>query len=487
MSEAAGHEAWAREEFGGAMLGDVRHIRRLRAMAASLAANPAGTVPGAFRNVRATRAAYELLENPEVDWRDVAEASHRACARRCAGESIILAPTDGTSWSFTDRSHTKGLGPIGTRHQGAQGIKAMTTYALSLEGVPLGVLAQALWVRPQEANPVDCAKRPLDEKESRWWTELQARCEEQFLGACAAPRLWHQMDREADQVPVLLRATRPGVLLTVRADHNRMLAAQATQGQHDPLKIFDLLEDAPVQGHAPVRVARSRNGKRNRKARTALVAVSFVHVSLRLKARWSHRFVADAPVTVVHVREIGAPDEDPIEWVLYTTYPVRDIDDALLVVRAYALRWRIERMHYATKTGGAHLNDSQLRSFDALAKWITLIVAVASRLEHILYRSREEPDEPAETEFSREEIDATLLLREKEDGKVYPAGRTPSLGELVLFIALLGGYMGRHSSGGPPGIKVFERGFLRVEAASLVLAALGERARARGGTDGSSA
>ncbi len=477
MDDLGGHEACARDEFGGAMLGDVRHLRRLQTMASSLAACPAGSVGGAFGNVREARAAYEYLEHPGVDWRDMAEASHRACARRCASCALVIVPVDGSSWTFTDSKQKKGLGPIGSHAQGARGIKVMTAYALTAEGVPLGVLAQSLWVRPKEANPIEHAKRPLEEKESRWWTGLQRECEDQFLGCSSAhtPELWYQMDREADQVPVLLRATTPGVLLTVRADHDRVLAAQTIGIRHSSLKILDLLNDTPVQGHARVRIA--RNGKR--KPRVANLSVSFVDVSLVLRAQWSQRFLANAPLTVVHVREVDAPDGDPIEWVLYTTYPVNSVEDALEVVRAYALRWRIERMHYTTKTGAGHLQHSQLRSFDALAKWITLHVAVASRLQHILYRSRDEPDVPADQEFSRDEIEATLLLREQEYAKFYPADRTPSLGELVLFIAELGGYMGLKRSGGPPGIKIFERAFLRVEAASLVVAALNAKARTR--------
>jgi hypothetical protein len=478
-----GHEAWARTEFGGAMLGDVRHVRRVQAMAARLAACPAGSVNGAFCNVREARAAYEFLEHPEVDWRDIADASHRACARRCSEHWLVIVPIDGSSWTFTDSKQCKGLGPIGSRKQGAQGVKVMTAYALTPDGVPLGALAQALWVRSQEANPVEHAKRALLEKESRWWTQLQTECEDQFAGCSSPPQLWYQADREADQISVLFRATAPGVLLTVRADHNRVLAAQNCGAKHGSLKVLELLPHVPVQGHARVRI--SRNGKR--KPRVANVAVSFVDVSLRLREQWTCRFVANAPVTVVHVREVGAPDGEPIEWVLYTTYPVQNFEDALNVVRAYALRWRIERMHYTTKTGAGNLQDSQLRSFNALAKWITLHVAVASRLQHILYRSREEPDVSADTEFSRHEIEATLLLRESGYGKTFPADRSPTLGELVLFVAQLGGYMGLKSSGGPPGIRIFERGFLRVQAASEALATLSARASSRGRIDGSSA
>ena len=43
--------------------------------------------------------------------------------------------------------------------------------------------------------------------------------------------------------------------------------------------------------------------------------------------------------------------------------------------------------------------------------------------QHILYRSREEPDVLAEQEFSPDEIEATLLLREQEYGKFYPRRR----------------------------------------------------------------
>lgn len=143
-------------------------------------------------------------------------------------------------------------------------------------------------------------------------------------------------------------------------------------------------------------------------------------------------------------------------------------------------------MHYTTKSGAGYLHDSQLRSFEALAKWITLHVSVASRLQHILYRSREEPDVPAEEEFSVDEIEATLSLRAAR-GRSYPAGRTPTLGEIVFFIAKLGGYMGSANSKQRPGIKIFERAFVRVEAAAEVIAGLRAQGLLPSARDGSTA
>ena len=174
------HEAWANEKFGKAMLRDDRRLRRLVSMGATLAERPSASVTNAFRSEREVQAAYDFLEHEdnEQEWRDVAVASQEACASRCVGYPYVLVIEDGSSWSFTDIAKSKGLGPIGTRTQGARGIKVMTSYAVSPEGVPLGVLGQVPWLRSDQINPVDHAQRPLNEKESQWWTSLQSRCDE---------------------------------------------------------------------------------------------------------------------------------------------------------------------------------------------------------------------------------------------------------------------------------------------------------------------
>src|SRR5579871_460475 len=126
------NEAWANEEFGKAMMRDSRRLRRLVSMGAKLAERPSGRVTEAFRSGPEVQAAYDFLEHDdnEQEWSDVAVASQEACARRCLGYPYVLAIEDGSSWSFTDSTNAKGLGPIGTRTQGARGIKVMTSYAV---------------------------------------------------------------------------------------------------------------------------------------------------------------------------------------------------------------------------------------------------------------------------------------------------------------------------------------------------------------------
>ena len=67
-------------------------------------------------------------------------------------------------------------------------------------------------------------------------------------------------------------------------------------------------------------------------------------------------FRAERDAKAVRVREVESScpaGEERLDWILYTTYPVNNSCDALEVARGYALRWRIERFHYATKTGPA--------------------------------------------------------------------------------------------------------------------------------------
>jgi hypothetical protein len=485
LEAAECNESWANEEFGAAMLTDVRHIRRLVKMAAQLADHPAATVYGAFRADREARPAYEFLEHKDLEWRDIADASHRACAARAKAYPYVFVAIDGSSWTYTDTGQKKGFGPIGTYTQGARGIKVMTAYAFEPDGVPLGVLAQELWVRPNEANPVPHSKRALEDKESRYWTLLQQQAEEQLRGTGTQP--WYLMDREADQISVLLRTLEPTMRLTVRADKNRCLA-EPSMGPADEeiLKVFELLDHAPVSGMSTVAVRRSAK----RRSRTASVEVSFTEAPLKLRQQRS-KLLVTVTLTAVRVRELECScptGEERLDWILYTTYPVEDLVDALEVVRGYALRWRIERFHHATKTGAGHLTESQLRSFSAMAIWITLHVAVAGRLEHLLYRARTEPDVPAALEFSKDEIDATILLHKRhhtKKGQTY--SDTPSLGQLVIYIAQIGGFA--HTKQNKwPGIVTFQRGMMDVVAVSSVLPSLREQGPLpHGARDGSDA
>ena len=139
---------------------------------------------------------------------------------------------------------------------------------------------------------------------------------------------------------------------------------------------------------------------------------------------------------------------------LLTTVAVHSSQDAYQVVLAYALRWRIEEFQKALKSGACRIEESQLRDRDPIERWLVLHTAVAMRLLRLTYLARNSPGLPATVELTRAEIRATIALRQ-------PRGVSerdvPPIGDVVRWIADLGGYTGK-SSGGPPGFIVIARG-----------------------------
>jgi hypothetical protein len=163
-----------------------------------------------------------------------------------------------------------------------------------------------------------------------------------------------------------------------------------------------------------------------------------------------------------------ASGQKRIEWTLLTTHPVESFEAAKEVVQSYMYRWRIEEFHKTWKSGGCDIEASQLRSFDAFRRWGTVLAAVATRAERLRLLSREAPEIDAETEFTRDELDAAILITES---KIYTVGAKLTLGQAVRMIAIYGGYMGRKSDG-PPGAITIRRGLERIVPAAKAIAAL---------------
>src|SRR5882672_9399284 len=167
----AGASAWAFEEFGGAQFSDERWRRRLIQMAERAARRPAGRVTETFVSSAERQGAYGLLESDAVGAYDVATAMFEACVRRCAGQSYVLCPIDGTSLTLTEREGSKGFGPVGSRAEGGRGLKVMNAMVLSADGVPLGLSTQQWWTRADRRRALHRDKLHPEEKETRHWLD----------------------------------------------------------------------------------------------------------------------------------------------------------------------------------------------------------------------------------------------------------------------------------------------------------------------------
>jgi len=454
-------DTWAQREFGDAKLGDVRRTQRLVLVAAQAAATPAGKVTEVFTDVAPREGAFRLLENDDVDAKAIALAAHQETARRCASAdgAFAFVPIDGSSLNLTDRNAAKGLGVVGTRSIGARGLCVMTAIAVAANGTPVGLCGQEYWARKKRVRR-KCHRRRTEDKETQRWLDVMGHVSEVFTAQAKGTKPWFQVDRGGDAWPVLLHAVQSSQLLTARSAHNRRLKTSSPNTRYLWQEVTG--QDATGTYFLEVPAAPKRQ------RRTAMMELRFRPVTLDLKDLRSKKSV-EAALWAVHVREVETTPagEEPIEWMLLTTYPVHDVEDAKLVLFGYAQRWRIEEFHKIWKTGACRVEENQLREYDHIVRWAVILASVAMRILRLTYLARTTPEAPATVEFSAAELDAIVIMAKKRDRRK----RTPipTINQAVQWLAKLGGYTGRRSSGGPPGALVIARGLRRIEPLAQVI------------------
>jgi hypothetical protein len=467
MREKAAYE-WACEEFRRAIIEDPRWRRRLIETGAQAARRPAGRITEAFVDDAPRQGAYGLVESDAVTADGVAAGVFAAAAARSAEYSFVYCPVDGTSLNLTDRSGSKGFGSVGAHAKGASGLKVINAMVLSPDGIPLGVSAQKWWSRSHRRRRKHRHELPPEQKETRHWAAVMQQTREFMAQYAPATRCWFQLDREGDAWPTLTDAARDGHWFTARSGRDRRVRLS---GRRQKTKLRAVLAKQPVIASTTLEVRAAPN----RAARTANLVVRACTVTLDARdQRTSRRF--PITVNVVQVQEQGSTPrgEKSIEWTLLTNHPVKTKKDLLEIIEGYAMRWRIEELHRTWKSGACQAEDSQLRSTSAVIKWATILIAVAVRIERIKQLAREQPDRPATEEFSPIEIRAAALLRFGKAGEAQLRGRVPTIQEVTLWIAKLGGYTSAASSGGPPGSVTIARGLKDVRVAAKALEALSQ-------------
>ena len=389
------------------------------------------------------------MNNKKVTHAGIIAIQRAATQQRMASTEapVVLAVQDTTEFNFAGRPALSGLGVLSDNQ--TPGFMAHTTLAVSVDGVPLGVLDQQVWSRPAAVEKIagDHQNLPITEKESFKW--LQG-----LNGALPASKgVITVCDREGDVYELFQYAYDVEQHFIVRATQDRHLDAAPNLKHH--------LTQTPVSETYTIPVRRQDN----RPAREARVELRMTSVTIqppknRTKAQ---QVIPLEPLTmqVVEVREVNPPPDvsKPIHWILLTTLAVDTLADAHRIVRYYGYRWLIERFHYVLKSGGCHFEDSQLRSVEALHRLLGVCSQVAWRLLWLTYQARQTPAADCTVALSTVEWQALMAFATKSST---PPEQAPSLREAVRAIAKLGGFIGRKSDG-EPGVKVLWRGWQRLQ------------------------
>ena len=442
---------WATQEFGRVEFADGRLRNRLLGLAQDFYARPLAPINQACHGDQGKiKGAYRFFNNTQVNMDTLLKPHIEATARRIQDEAVVLAVQDTTSLNYTTHPAMKGLGPINTRKDGAQGLKLHDTLAFTPEGVPLGVLHIHCWARDGQDQPRGEARKslPIEEKESYRWLQSYQRVSE-IQELCPNTRLISVGDREADIFELFQEAgrqsSRPDLL--VRANHTCQRQTSEQQA------LWEYLPSQPMAGQLELYIP----GKGGKKARTALLEIRHAEVMINPP----RRIKESDPIKLwaIYAHEPDPPAGiDAVEWLLLTTVETTDFNQACERLSWYAIRWNIEVYHRVLKSG-CRIEDRRLGNADTLQGCLAIDLVVAWRIFRLTKLGRAVPDMSCEVFFQEEEWKALCIHHTKNPR---PPKTPPTLNQAIRIMAKLGGFMGRKGDG-EPGTTSLWRGIQRLD------------------------
>jgi hypothetical protein len=324
-------------------------------------------------------------------------------ARAEASDSgYLIAAQDTTYYNYSGQAQMSGLGVIQGK---VRGLMQHNLMLIDEDGLPLGVIDQQHWTRGGGAMDW-----PAHQKESQKWFNALSVLNQQAQGS--NKRWVVTCDRESDIFEFFKAPREPNVDLLVRVFQPRRVEVAAA-GKVCPLPaVAAHLDD---YGRYSVQIERQYEGQRRTVELTLQLQAATVHLypNKDLSAA-RHK---TQPLSLVVATEVACVDvktqadcfdaNQALSWSLLTSLPIERADDVQRVVRFYALRWRIERLHFTLKSGALNVEKLQFDDIHTLVNALTFYTVVAWQLLALTYALRHDPEQPAEALFEPDEL--TLL------------------------------------------------------------------------------
>lgn len=439
--------SWAENEFGRAQLGDTRRTRRLVKLSTQRAQQPSASFPQSCDTPADLKAAYRFLVQEDIQREQILASHIAATQERMQAEGVVLAAQDTTKVDYTHHPSKQGLGYLQNLQH--RGLFLHSTLAITPSRVPLGLIDQQIWVREDK----DFGKRhqrkalPIEEKESDKWLKSLKRTA--VLQQQIADTLVVSVgDSEADVYDLLHLAWQLEQAVLVRACRNRSVA-------HEEGRLWAYMQSQPVGGTLEVEVPRQAD----RAAYTAELEVRWAAVTIKPPQYRRTEQLPELQIWAVYIQETAASagEDKPISWLLLTNVTVENYEQACERVHWYTCRWMVEMFHKVLKSG-CRIEERQFGDYETISRYLAVDSVVAWRVLYLTLVSRQLPDVACTAVLEAHEWQALYCFTHKVN---VPPEEPPSLQEAMLWIAKLGGFLGRKGDG-EPGMVVVWRGLQRL-------------------------
>jgi len=444
------------DELSGCDFGDARLTARLIKVASAISDHPETSINAACGSFADSKGAYRLLQNDKVRPEKILRSHQTNCWERAVKDGRpILAIQDTTDLIYTKFPSIKGLGERlkATKNfeKGVTGLMLHSTLAVSIDGVPLGLMKQTYFTYDEvraKRNQVDKNQQgapkniPITEKASYRWLEHLQSAQELATAKCVP--LIHVADRECDIYEFLHEAANSSSSFVVRSCADRL--TQGIGRKVDMPTLGALIQSASVLSNIGFTI----------EGENIECEVKRVTTVLRPPHRSAAAKDADLKpinVSVVDVRQTNC-DKNPIHWRLLTNLPCESLEDCLQVVKIYGHRWAIECFHRILKSG-FHVEEARLANRQRIENFATLLSIISWHIFWLYKFGRSAPGTFAASIIDKDGIKVLTISAKKLKIKI---SSKMTLGEALLIVARLGGFLGRKGDG-DPGMQSIWRGW----------------------------
>lgn len=421
---------WAEENFGSCELEDARRTRRAVKVARQMAEHPDGSSPDQTEIWSDLKAAYRLFDCDDVTFESLASPHWQRTRLQARGDVLLIGDTTETDFGY--HRCVEGLGPTGDGY-GLGFFLHSSMMVNPRTGEIMGLAGQELFYRqpaPKHENSYQALQRT---RESEVW----GRVIDDIGPPVTEARYIHVFDRGADNLDVFCHCQQQRTEWVIRAAqlHRKVENKHGTKRS-----LRAMLEREPLSGTYEIQVRATKKHP----ARTAKMHVRFTRVSItspKRKTRYQRSInFSEMTQWVVETCEVRAPKGvKPLHWVLWTSLPVENVDDAWRIIEYYEQRWLIEEFHKAIKTG-CRLESRQYQQAHRLEAVAGMTCVLAVRLVQLKTIAITQPETPAANVVPKIWLQMLQSLRKKN---------IVTVRDFFRHLAGLGGFLMRKGDGEP--------------------------------------
>ena len=443
VDEGLNSNNWVENEFGSCPLGDIRRTRRLQKIVQQMSDNPSKTYCNACGNKQEEYAFLEFIENKSEDINmDSLRSNHlENTDERINGCDTVVHAVDKVFLNYNHIKSNKELGSIAKFKNGndCNGLEAINVLALNAEGQPLGLVNIDIYapkllsdeekqLRKKHPNQISLE----DKKTFKWIQQVDAILKIQEK----TPNTTHVYvaDRESDFFDIYLKLTENAgkIQFVIRVANDRCIT---NSKEH----LYDFMRNSEKKGTVKIKIPKDNNGSKERESLFGMYAQP-----ITLKPPRHKRNHNSITMNCVYIKEeTPLEGEEPIEWFLFTSLPIQDVEEILLVLKIYKRRWRIEEWHKVLKSV-CKVESLTFRTFTRLSRVIVIKMIIAWRIMLITLLGRECSDISPDVVFSNLEIELINSY-----AKLHNTEIDCNMGSFVEQVAIMGGYIKtKHSQSG---------------------------------------